>query len=203
MKAWILALAPILWASVASAQPTECVPPPGGKCITKEQLDQITKALQELDDIHKSPAIIETIKPINIISDWSGRVYIQESIPMKLKMGDTIDRDLELKLPTQVYYRPKSPDPILRLRVRAEIGVLVPQLYKSLNGEKQNYASAGLSFDFIHISMANLAIYTGFDSAGVIIGFDITKNAGVAAGPVITYDGLKISSTLGLYFSFN
>ena len=160
MKAWILALAPLFFASVVSAQPTPCVPPPGGKCITKEQLDQITKALQELDNIHKSPAVITVEDQIYIISDWDGRVYInggdKDPIKMKLKIGQYVDRDMEAIIPTNVYYRPKPPDPMFRLRVRAQAGVLLPQAFQSDTG--WNKYDAQLSLDFFHIKSFNFNI---------------------------------------------
>jgi hypothetical protein len=204
MKTWLLALVPAFLSSVAMAQPTECVPPPGGKCITKEQLDQITKALQELDDIHKSPAVIDTKDEIYIISDWDGRVYVnggdKDPIKMQLKMGKYVDREMAATIPTHVYYRPKPPDPMFRLRIRAQVGVLIPQVFQSDTG--WNKYDAGISWDFFHIKALNVAAYTGIRSAGGGIGLDLTNNFGVYGGYSFVYDGFKSGSLLAAYFSF-
>jgi hypothetical protein len=205
MRTWILALTPLFLASTALAQPTPCVPPPGGKCITKEQLEQITKALQELDDIHKSPAVITVEDQIYIISDWNGAVYVnggdKDPIKMKLKMGQYVDRDMAATIPTHVYYRPKPPDPMFRLRVRAQAGVLLPQAFQSDTG--WNKFDGGLSFDFFHIKAFNVAAFTGIRSAGGGIGLDLTNNFGIYGGYSFVYDGFKSSSLLAAYFSFN
>lgn len=187
--------------------PVECVPPPGGKCLSKEQFDEVKKALEELDRIHKSPAVLTTDDKVLIVQDWDGRVYTNggstNPIRFKLKVGDTVDRDVAMTLPTQVYYRPRPPDPMFRLRIRAQAGLLVPQMVQSVGGDKQRFWDAGIGWDFFHLGPANLSLYTGVNSAGGGIGFDLTRNFGTYVGYSLVYDGLKSSLLTGVYFSFN
>jgi len=192
--------------------PDTCVPPPGGKCLTKEQLDKITEAIKELDDIHKSPAVVEFKQPIIIIQDWQNRTYINggtnKPIDMKVKIGSYVDRDMAVTLPVQVSYRDKPPDPLFRLRIRAQFGFLIPQVVQTLMGTKQNMFDGGLALDFFHLGIFNVAVYAGVFSSGLGLGLDITRNFGITSNLVVRYEGLInsadfLSNMTGIYFSFN
>jgi hypothetical protein len=189
----------------SSVQSSECISSDGSKCLTADQFDQVKKALQELDDIHKSPAVLSIEDHIIIISDWDGRVYVnggdKKPIRMKLKIGQYIDRDMEATLPTEVYYRPKPPDPMFRLRIRAQVGILVPQILQTDSG--LNRYCGGLGWDFWHIGAFNAALYTGIRGSGGGIGFDFTRNFGGFANYIILYDGFRSGILTGVYFSFN
>jgi hypothetical protein len=202
MKTYPFILASVFLTSVVTAQPTECTAP--NKCLTADQVEQIKKALQELDNIHKAPVIVTVPKPIEIITDWNGITYInggdKNPIPMKVKIGDTIDRDLAVTLPTQIYYRPKPPDPMFRLRIRAQAGVLLPQAFQADMG--WNRFDLQLSFDFFHVGPVNLDIAPGARSVSIGPGLDLTKNFGVVTGYALVYDGFKSSAFGGIYFSF-
>ena len=130
-------------------------PPPGGVCLTQDQREKLRKAVEELENIKSSPAQITTKDPIIIVRDWEDRVYVNggstKPIKLKLKIGDTIDRDLEATLPIQVYYREKPPDPMFRLRIRAQAGLLVPETIRTIKGNSDPFWDGQLSFDFFHI----------------------------------------------------
>lgn len=184
-----------------------CVPPADGKCLTAEQYRQVKKALQELDDIHKSPAEVKVEEPVVIIQDWQGRVYVnggeKKPIKLKLKIGEYIDRDMAVVLDTKVYYRERPPDPMFRLRIRAQVGVLVPQLINAATGTKENFFDAWASMDFVHVGPVNMAVNAGVFSSGGGLGLDFTKNFGVTSGYAIIYNELKSSIFTAFYFSFN
>lgn len=189
----------------AYADETQCIPPPGGKCLTSDQYEQVKKALVELDDVHKSPAEIKVEQPVVIVQDWQGRVYVnggdQKPIPMKLKIGQYVDRDMAVTLETRVFYREKPPDPMFRLRIRAQAGLLVPQLIDAVKA-KQNFFDGGVGFDFFHLGPANVSANVGIFSSGAGLGLDLTKNFGVLAGYAMVYDGWKSGALIGTYFSF-
>lgn len=199
----LLALLP----STAFADDAPCVPPPGGKCLTADQYEQVKKALQELDDVHKSPAELKLEQPVVIIQDWEGRVYVnggdKQPLPVKLKIGQYVDRDMAVTLDTRVYYREKPPDPMFRLRIRAQAGILVPQLVTAVSKERQNFFDGGAGLDFFHLGPVNVSANLGVFSSGGGLGLDLTKNFGVLAGYALVYDGLKSSALGGVYFSFN
>jgi hypothetical protein len=204
LAAFLLAL---LLPATALADDPPCVPPPGGKCLTAEQFSQVKQALQELDDIHKSPAEVTAAQPVVIVQDWQGRVYVnggeKKPIPVKLKIGQYVDRDLAVTLDTKVYYREKPPDPMFRLRLRAQAGLLVPQLVDAARGTKQNFFDGGLGLDFFHLGPVNASVNLGVFSSGGGLGLDLTKNFGVLAGYALAYDGWRSGVLTGLYFSFN
>jgi hypothetical protein len=197
----------LLLPATALADDPPCVPPPGGKCLTAEQFEKVKEALQELDDIHKAPAVVTVQQPVVIIQDWQGRVYVnggdQKPIPMKLTIGQHVDRDLAVTLDTKVYYREKPPDPLFRLRLRAQAGLLIPQLVDAAKGTKQNFFDAGLGLDFFHLGPVNVSANVGVFSSGGGLGLDLTKNFGVLAGYALAYDAWKSGVLGGLYFSFN
>lgn len=197
----------ILLTNLAFGADPECIPPPGGKCLNADQFNEVKKAIEELDQIHKAPAIITTQDPIVIIQDWQGRVYVNggetQPLKLKLKLGTTIDRDLSLVLPTQIYYRPKPTEPFFRLRIRAQFGILAPELVRTAYGNKQSFLDAGIGWDFFHVNSVNFSVYTGLRSIGGGIGLDLTKNFGPYLGYSLVYDGWRSSLLAGCYFSFN
>ncbi len=206
MKNLVISLFILLFSNSVVAQ-DECVPPEGGRCLTKEQFEAVKRGLTELDMIHSSPAVLSTSDEIVIIHDWEGRVYTNSgsSNPMtfKLKLGETVERDMAVTLPTKLYYRPKPPDPMFRLRIRAQVGLLIPELVQTISGKKQSFWDGSLGLDFFHYKMLNFAVWTGVRSVGAGVGFDITKNFGPYLGYALRYDGFKSSVTLGTYMSFN
>lgn len=201
----MIALGVALAASPAAAD--ECVPPPGGKCLTAEQFEEVKKALREYNNVQDSPAELKLEQPLVIVQDWQGRVYVnggdKKPIPAKLKIGQYIDRDMAVTVETKVFYREKPPDPMFRLRIRAQAGLLVPQLVTAVGGERQNFFDGGAGLDFFHLGPVNVSANIGVFSSGGGLGLDLTKNFGVLAGYAFVYDGFKSSVLGGMYFSFN
>jgi hypothetical protein len=193
----------LLCCNAAGAQtpPPAPVPASGGVCLTAEEKQKVVAAVQELKKIKDSPAVLKIQDPVEIISDWDGRVYLQQKIPAKLTIGDTIDRDLVITLDSKVAYRPKPPDPMFRLRIRAQAGVLIPQLFQTDSG--WNKYDAQLALDFWHIGVVNVNVATGIRSAGGGVGIDLTKNFGPFLNYALVYDGFKSGILIGGYFSFN
>jgi hypothetical protein len=200
-------LALLLLPTTALADDEKCVPPPGGKCLSAEQFEKVKQALRELDDVYDSPAVIKVEQPVVIVQDWQGRVYVnggdQKPIPMKLTIGKHVNRDMAVTLETRVFYREKPPDPMFRLRLRAQAGLLVPQLVDAAKGTKQNFFDGGLGLDFFHLGPVNVSANLGVFSSGGGLGLDLTKNFGVLAGYALAYDGWRSGVLAGAYFSFN
>lgn len=193
----------ILAETTSYADEEQCI----GKCLTPSQFEQVKLALEELDSIHKSKATLTTEDQIVIIQDWQGRVYVNggstKPLKLKLKIGETIDRDLNFVLQPKLYYRPKPPDPMFRLRVRAQIGLLVPEMVMTAIGDKQSFLEGGLALDFFHVGLFNVSAYAGVRSIGGGLGIDLTKNFGPYVGYSFIYNELRSSCLTGVYFSFN
>lgn len=189
----------------AAAQQPPCVPCEG-KCLTPDQVGKLRQTVDELDDIHKSPVSIQA-DPVVVVRDWDGRVYVNggagQPLRMKVKVGKHIDRDVLVTMDVRVSYRPEPPSPLLRLRLRAQAGLLIPQAMQTASGDKQAFWDAGIGWDFLHYGILNLAAYTGVRSLGAGPGLDLTKNFGLYAGYALVYDGFKSSVLATAYFSFN
>ena len=208
MKTFLIVLVAVVFYSSGAYAQEEC--PKDKVCLTRAELEQIKKAVRELKDIHDSKAELKLEEPIIIIRDWEDRVYInggeQKPIKIKLKIGKHVDRDMEMTLPIEVHYREKPPDPWLRLRIRAQVGVFVPEMFTSIgDNNAESFFDGGIGWDFINIAPLhmNISAYTGVRSLGGGPGFDITKNFGLYGGYALVYDGLTSSANLMIYFSFN
>lgn len=189
----------------------------GGVCLTKEQKEELRAAIKELKDIHESKAEVELLEPIVIVRDWEDRVYInggeKKPIKMKLRVGEHVDRDMEVQLPIKVFYRDEpQPDPFgFRLRFRFQAGLLVPEMIKSIKHAtdddeetgREDFWDAGLSWDFLYYESLNLSVYAGIRSLGIGPGVDLTKNFGLYAGYSFVYTTLGHSMQTAAYFSFN
>jgi hypothetical protein len=200
-----------LFAIPAQAQEPPKCPEPYDMCLTKEQKDKVVKALKELKDIKESEAEVTFEEDIVIIRDWEDRVYVnggeKKPVKMKLKLGETIDRDMEAQLPIKLSYREEPPDPPFRFRLRAQLAVMVPELVTSIRDEEFEIPwdfSVGL--DFLHFDALNLAGYIGTLGFGLGAGVDLTKNFGAMANFMIRYDGFdpfEPTMNTGIYFAFN
>lgn len=210
MKYPIFAAILLFGATARGEELPEC-PEPYDMCLTKEQKEKVIKALKELKDIKESEAEVTYEEDIVIIRDWEDRVYInggeKKPIRMKLKLGETIDRDLETQLPIKLSYREEPPDPPFRFRLRGQLAVLVPELVTSIRDEEFEIPwdfSVGL--DFLHFDAINFAGYVGTLGFGLGAGVDITKNFGAMANFMVRYDGFdpfKPTMNTGVYFAFN
>jgi hypothetical protein len=178
-----------------------------GKCLTEEQVKKLKEAIDELDDIHKSPAVGHFQDQVVIIRDWDGRVYVNggsgQPLKLKIQIGKHVDRDMEVQLNPRVWYRPEPEPPMFRLRVRAQAGILIPDMVRTIGGHKEAFWDGGIGWDFFHLSYLNAALFTGIRSVGAGLGIDLTKNFGVYAGYSFVYSETKSSALTAAYFSFN
>jgi len=176
-------------------------------CFNDNETKQIEQMVLELNDIHDSETELWLEEPILIIHDWDGRTYVNggdtKPIRAKLTIGHFIERELQIQLPVNVQTREKPPDPMFRLRFRAQVLLLFPGLADYMAGKGDKPFDGGLGLDFFHIDFFNVSVNVGVLSFGSTIGIDATKNFGLHAGYVMLYSGFRSGSTLGVYFSFN
>jgi hypothetical protein len=199
-------LALLLTARPSPAQEPTAPPPcpePYALCLVKPDEDTVVESLKELNDVKGSKAVLKLKEDIVIVRDWQDRVYINggssKPVDATLTIGSTVSREMQIQLPIRVYYRPKPPDPMFRLRLRAQAGILLPMIWKDAKGGWD----AGLSFDFFHVGDVNVAAYTGVRSAGGGVGLDLTRNFGPYVGYSLVYDGFASGVLAGAFFSFN
>lgn len=185
---------------------TQPCPPEYRLCLNDTQVQQIRSAIQELKDIKDSPAQIQFQDNIILVRDQDGRLYVNggELNPLRLRLtiGDTISRDMEMRLPIEVHARPRPPEKWFRLRMRAQVGVLFTQFWTD---NPSDALDGGVGWDFFQIPSIhlNFAGYTGVRSLGAGAGIDLTRNFGIYGGYSFIYDGFSHSPALHAYFSFN
>jgi hypothetical protein len=204
MKGVASALFVLSIGNLASAQ--ECVPC-DGKCLTPGQVEKLRDAVDELKDIHESPVVVKFQDPVVVIRDWDGRVYVnggsEKPLRLKVTVGEHVDRDVLATVESRVWYKPEPESPMFRLRIRAQAGVLIPEVAKTVSGDEEQFWDGGIGWDFFHIGDVNLAAFTGVRSVGIGPGIDVTKNFGFYAGYAVVYDGFSSSALATAYFSFN
>jgi hypothetical protein len=205
-----LASAVVLTISTASLAQEEACPPQYGACLTEEQRERILMAVEELDSIHGAPMTMEFRDPIVIVRDWQDRVYVNggegKPIRVRVTVGETVERDMEVVLPVKTFFRPAPPEPWFefRTRFRASAAVLVPEMARSAaDGSLETFWDFGLDLDFLKVGDFNGAVHVGSAGAGVGPGFDVTKNFGVAAMGLVTWETWRPSASAVLYLSFN
>ncbi len=203
MLSALLVLAYHTLSAAALAQEAPPCPPPYAVCLTAEEKKTVGDSLRELKEIKEAKAVVKVEEDIVVVRDWQDRVYVNggsgRPIKATLTLGSTVERDLELQLPVQTFYREKPPEPMFRLRIRAQAGVLAPRIKDSF----KDGLDAGIGWDFMHLGPANLSAYTGLRSVGGGIGLDVTKNFGPYVGYAFLYDGLRSGVLGGVYFSLN
>ena len=188
------------------AQDLPPCPPEYKLCLTKSQHKVVIDALKELRNIKKSQAELTFKDDVIIIHDWEKRIYVnggdKKPLRLELKLG-TVNRELEATLPVQVHYREEPPDPPFRFRLRAQGGILPPQIFQSIRDEEFHiFWTGSVGLDFLHYDFLNLSAVIGVSGIGGAVGVDLTKNFGIYAGPVVLYDEWQASLDAGVYFAF-
>jgi hypothetical protein len=176
-------------------------------CTDASVIDRCMEAAMELKDLHDSSAEIEFHDPVIIVHDWDGRIYVDggDQKPMRatLTIGHFVERELEMTLPISVQYREEPPEPMFRLRFRAQAGILVPEVIKVFDGQATRTFDAQLGLDWFHLGPFNTSVNLGVVSCGAGFGMDLTKNFGLMAGYAFIYSKLQSGAITGIYFSFN
>jgi hypothetical protein len=175
--------------------------PEGMVCVEQADMVEITKILKEKKCLVSTQPTLK-LDPITIVVDRQGRVYGSGEEPHPYKVQMTwCDYDItangEAKLTAAEHV---DPDWGFRFRPKATFGLLgtellmAPKFTDSLDG--------GLLLEPFYYRWVNINGYVGIRSFGAALGFDITKNFGLAAGYAVTWGGWRSNPFAGAYFSF-
>lgn len=200
----------LLFPSVALAEDLPPCPPEYEVCLTKDEAGKVVQAVEELDRIKKSEVKLEFKEPVVIVRDWKDRVYVngggKNPVKAQVKLGDTVDREMSVTLPTRVSFRPEPPEPqfAFRARVRANVGILIPEIVRSVRDEEfEDFWSFGVDLDFVKLDIFNINAHLGSAGVGGGVGIDITKNFGASVNVLCTWVEWGPTASTGVYFSFN
>lgn len=179
------------------------------KCLTNKEYNQIIKQLEDLlqsnAELIKKAKQLETLqkatpklelKPISIIVDKQGRVFVNDKVIGKLQIGE-LSYDVILKLKTQIVTA-KSKQYGFGLRFKA-----VAVFSYELNDKEQlkTYTSPALGLEPFYYQDFNLNLLIGPRIYGPAIGIDITEHFATLIGIGFKYNNEK-AFFLGTAFDF-
>lgn len=191
----LLVLALLLLPSVAIA--TEC--PHTDACVPDDEMDTFYEALREKKCLLGTTPTLD-ITAVTLITDVDGRVYFSgESLPFGARLTwctYTVEFEGELKV---VVAKKEPPAWGFRFRPKFAGSFLV---LDAIERSVEDGVDVGFLWDFVYWHSFNLNMATGFRSAGVAVGFDITRNFGAFGGYAFSFWTLKSNPQFGLYFGF-
>jgi hypothetical protein len=142
-----------------------------------------------------------TLDPVIVTTDEQGRVYYSGAAPRPFSAHLSWcnhEVGFEGKLNVVVAKR-ETKEWGFRFKLKFAGSFL---FLDALERSAQQAVDVGLLWDFLYWKNLNLNVATGFRSAGVGLGYDLTKNFGVYTGYGFSFWTLKSNPQMGLYFGF-
>jgi hypothetical protein len=200
MKLSLLVLAILLYALPGRAGEVSC-PNSDDTCVTKGDLDTFVEVLKEKRCLQTTPPTLK-LDSVTITTDVDGRVYYSgaDPNPYTVRMawcGYEVVATTKLSL---VVARREPPVWGLRFRPKFAGSFLFVDAFKQSSAGEA--VDVGVLWDILYYKAFNFNIATGFRSAGLGIGIDLTKNFGWFVGTSYSWWTLKVNPQTGLYFAF-
>lgn len=200
MKVFLLALATTLYVLPSRANEVSC-PNGDDTCVPKGDMDAFVSVLKEKKCFQTTTPAFK-LDSVTLVTDVDGRVYYSGSDPhpYTIKMswcGYDVTAIEKLTLVVA-----KKEPPVWGFRFRPKFAgsfLFVDAFNRSSAGEA---VDVGLLFDFLYYKAFNLNVATGFRSAGLEVGVDITRNFGGFVGAAYSWWTLMVNPQAGLYFAF-
>lgn len=198
---FLVFVALLFFPNEASAQ-EECAP--GMTCVQDGDLADLLTLAEEMGCLKSTNPTFYT-DSITITTDKEGRVYVSGANPYPFTMrmawcGFTLTSEMAL----EVMVAKAEPDPQpaswgFRFRLKFAGSYLIVD---AVRGKAEDGIEVGLLWDFFYWEHLNVNVATGFRSAGLGLGYDITKNFGAYGGYAFSFWALKSNPQFGLYFGF-
>ena len=185
-------------ATPAPAEGTEC--DIGSACIPDEDLRDMVEALREKQCLLENEPHLD-IGAVELITDKDGRVYYSGAAPVPLRArlvwcSYEVEFSGDVKV---VVAREVPPEWGWRYRLKFA-GSYLP--LDAIEREPQDGVDVGLLWEFLYWRDLNLNLATGFRSAGLSVGYDLTNNFGAFGGYAFSFWTMRSNPQAGLYFSF-
>jgi hypothetical protein len=171
------------------------------KCVPKEDFDVLLTLLRDKQCQQKTPPTFK-LDPVNIVVDQDGRVYYSGSQPhpYTLRMSwCNYDVTATGKVDLVVAKR-EPPEWGFRFRPKFAGSFLFVDAFERPTAAEA--VDVGILWEFLYWRSLNLNLATGFRSAGVGLGLDLTKNFGAFGGYSFSWWTLRHNPQVGLYFAF-
>jgi hypothetical protein len=180
------------------ARASEC--PVGDACVADEDLLVFSALLREKKCLQDTPPTVD-VTPITIVTDKEGRVYYSGAQPHPFTITTTwcnYTLVSQAKLNVTVA---QSEARTWGFRFRPKFGGSF-LLMDALERSAASAVDVGLLWDFFFWRELNVNVATGFRSAGLGVGYDLTKNFGAFGGLAFSFWTLRLNPQAGLYFGF-
>jgi len=172
----------------------------GSTCVADQDLQDLITLAEEAKCLKTEVPTYE-MGSFTITTDEDGRVYYSGAAPHPLTMRMkwchyTVDAEARLN----VIVAKKVPDVWgFRFRVKFAGSFL---FLDAVERSPQDAVDVGLLWEFFYWKDLNVNVATGFRSAGLGVGYDITRNFGAFAGYAFSFWTLRSNPQAGLYFGF-
>lgn len=138
--------------------------------------EKLQLTAQELEALQRARPEI-SLDPINIVVDKDGRVFMQDKLMGKLKLGK-LEYDLDVGLSSKIVKAEKPPYD-LHLKFKA----IITQSYEYTDGDNlKGFTSGGIVLEPAYYEMVNLNFVLTPRFYGVALGLDVTEHADIIGG---------------------
>jgi hypothetical protein len=199
MKSLLLVLAIVLYALPSRAD-VSC-PNADDTCVPKADMDAFVAVLKEKKCLQTTQPTFK-LDSVTIITDVDGRVYYSgaDPHPYTVKMS-WCGYDVTAQEKLTLVVAKKEPSVWgFRFRPKFAGSFLFVDAFNQSSAKQA--VDVGILWDFVYYKAFNLNIATGFRSAGLGVGMDITRNFGGFIGAAYSWWTLKVNPQAGLYFAF-
>lgn len=188
----------------------EC--PEGYKCVPNDVAERWKVILEErqcqddaLDALERGMATEDlkiTYSPYSIIVSQDGQVFDKDELVAHLEWCSTTLK-VSSKPQLKVSMKKKDPDatPVWGFRLRVRLGVNV--LPKALFTGEEDWLEPALGLEPFFIQDFHVLTWAGFQTFGLGVGYDVTRNADVYLGVGGRWANAEIGPVLGVSLSFN
>lgn len=201
----LLALLAFVSAFLFSTQAFSC--PDGSTCVPPEDMALFVKLLREKQCMQETKPEFK-LDSVTIVTDQDGRVYFTgaDPNPYRLQM-EWCNYEVTAEGTLKVIVAKREPETWgFRFRPKFSASFLFADALEKYEPDNSydpaQAVDVGILWDFLYWESLNLNVATGFRSAGLGVGLDLTKNFGVYGGYGFSWWTLKHNPQLGLYFGF-
>lgn len=187
--------------------------PAGFRCIPDDIIEKWAVILKDsrckdlaLDAVEKGQPTKDfkvTTSPYRIIVTKNGQVYSQENTETNIKWCSTkLNLITKSKVTVQIRDEVPTVTPVwgFRLRLRLALNVQPRALW---SGDARPFVEPALAVEPFFIRDFHLLTWAGYDTFGLGVGMDLTRNANIYLGVGGRWANAEVGPTLGLSLSFN
>ncbi len=170
-------------------------------CVPREDMQAFLTLLREQKCRNETPPEIK-LDQITIIEDKDGRIFVTGAQPHPYTVKMTwCNYEITATGGVKVVVARRIPSTWgFRFRPKFASSFLFVNAFETK--KPLSAIDVGVLWEGFFYKSWNLNVATGFRSAGLAVGLDVTKNFAAHAGYAISYDGWRSNPIVGLSFAF-